>query len=389
MPTIDSCSQYISVHEYAISERTHSARLANLEIAAFGPVVFNQLSFPHAVSDEQEIVRYVDSMHEDEAGNYYSSDFQVSEAELGLIEKIRENVRELTCQNFRRPIVPVIAPLGALKMFRVLSEISRLHGNKKLKIVEFGPGSGYLGAMLALCGHQYVSIDIAQAMYLWQNRLYCKLFGDNFTELARDENPISADDKLITHIPWWRLRELYDKPFANTEIIVADRVVSEMSKNAFLFNAALSQRLLGTRTASGGAVSSLIIFDSFGFKRNRPPEVVLSDFEVAGFSTIFHRRLWGVAPIDSALGQIGLPYKKVLGRSLINRISRLRWRNLQAGKFRELALDHHIPVYDPEETGKTVAVREHLAINENELPLDFDFLAAIGVPYPSAVKKKR
>lgn len=387
MSDLSQHPQFLSIEEYTAVERASMARCGNAEIAAFGPVVFNQQAFPHTVRDEQEIVRYVDTMHDKVADQFFTSDYKISETELALIKRIQGCVRDLTIEHFGRPVVPILAPLWALKTFRAVSEISRLHGDKPLKIVEFGPGSGYLSLLLGLSGHQYICADITQAMYLWQNRIYCRLFGDNFAELALDGSSFDGLTKQITHIPWWRLQELYDEPVADTDIVIADCAVSEMSQDSLLFNAALSKKLFDTSTSSTSSFPKLFLFDSFGWQKLRSPETVLADFETMGYSVALHRNLWGLAPKDSPLGEVGLSCGTVLGTSLINKVKRRSWRKTHAKAFPVLSLDLEIPLCDPDQSGKSVLVRDHILVEENSDPLDIKFLTAIGAPYPDTLRR--
>jgi hypothetical protein len=387
MSDLSQHPQFLSIDEYNAVERASLAQCSNAEIAAFGPVVFNQQAFPHTVRDEQEIVRYVDTMHDRAADQFFSTDFRISEAELALYNRIRDSVRDLTTTSYGRSVVPILAPLWALKTFRAISEISRMQGNKRLKIVEFGPGSAYLSMLLVLSGHQYICTDITQALYLWQNRIYCQLFGDDFAEMARDGSSFDGLSKPITHIPWWRLRELYDSPVADTDLVIADCAVSEMSQHSLLFNAALSKKLFETGTSAADSFPKLFLFDSFGWKKLRPPETVLADFETIGFSIALHRRLWGLAPKNTPLGEVGLSSDTVLGTSLINKIKRWNWRKTQDKSFPVLALDREMPLYDPDQSGKSVLVRDHFMVEENSDPLDIEFLTAIGSPYPDTLRR--
>ena len=106
MSDLNEHSQFLSIDEYAAVERASMARCGNAEIAAFGPVVFNQQAFPHTVRDEQEIVRYVDTMHDKVADQFFTSDYKISETELALIKRIQDCIRDLTTEHFGRPVVP-------------------------------------------------------------------------------------------------------------------------------------------------------------------------------------------------------------------------------------------------------------------------------------------
>ena len=46
-----------------------------------------------------------------------------------------------------------------------------------IRILEIGPGSGYLGLLLANDGHQYFAMDAAQAFYLYQKKLWSDVYG--------------------------------------------------------------------------------------------------------------------------------------------------------------------------------------------------------------------
>jgi len=61
-------------------------------------------------------------------------------------------------------------------------------------------------------GHQHISFDVTQAMYLWQNRLFAEIAADSFAEAAFPESRTNAFEKQLVHVPWWCFVDWFDKP---------------------------------------------------------------------------------------------------------------------------------------------------------------------------------
>jgi len=108
--------------------------------------------------------------------------------EFELFKQISKAVIEMTASRFGKRILPKGALLRAFASFRYIRSIA---APQETTILEAGPGSGYLGALLALVGYRYAATDIAQGFYLQQSNLWEQLFGDRLVELATSPQDLS------------------------------------------------------------------------------------------------------------------------------------------------------------------------------------------------------
>lgn len=156
----------ISIDDYDRNERNALKYLPNRAIQGFQPVTFGSLNYPCHACEEEEIIRYIDTMHELKNAKYFTPAYSYSVEEANLITKVCDQVVELTKQWPGGPIRPWMSPLAAMTLFRAISAIGCHSGKRTLSVFEVGPGSGYLGAFLINAGHRYASMDNTQAFYL-------------------------------------------------------------------------------------------------------------------------------------------------------------------------------------------------------------------------------
>lgn len=101
--------------------------------------------------------------------------------------------------------------------------------NGPLKILEVGPGSGYLGLLLANDGHQYFAMDAAQAFYLYQKKLWSDVYGTDYFDYS--ESTSRSETAKITHLPWWRFANI-SIPLPDVDIVTINHALAEMHENA-------------------------------------------------------------------------------------------------------------------------------------------------------------
>ena len=162
------------VDTYNQAERAGRATVSNRAIESFSLEVFNTLGYPYRIDDESELWRYHDVMNEGGFRATLSLIGSYSDKEFELITKTAKQIlsfseRHLPIRNSGKH-----ALTRSLYQYQLLMKY-RPH-NGPLRILEIGPGSGYLGLLLANDGHQYFAMDAAQAFYLYQ-----KNFGQTFT----------------------------------------------------------------------------------------------------------------------------------------------------------------------------------------------------------------
>ena len=215
------------VEKYNQAEREGRSTVSNRAIEAFGLEVFGTLGYPFKVNDESELWRYHDVMQE---GRF--------DANLRLISKYTDHEFELITKtakqilSFSERHLP-IRNSGKRALTRSLYQYQLIMKNRPhdgpLKILEIGPGSGYLGLLLANDGHQYFAMDAAQAFYLYQKKLWSDIYGSDYFDYS--ESSSRPDSAKVTHIPWWRFANLAI-PLPEVDIVTVNHALAEMHENA-------------------------------------------------------------------------------------------------------------------------------------------------------------
>ena len=125
-----------------------------------------------------------------------------------------------------------------IAILRAVEAIAGARG-RRLKIFEIGPGSGYLGAYLINAGHSYASMDITQALYLWQNRLFASIAADG-QEWVCDEG---AGANCI-HVPWWQFARYHEALPIAADIVVCDGAMGEMDTLGLFYNLRIARAMV-------------------------------------------------------------------------------------------------------------------------------------------------
>ncbi len=181
--------------------------------------------------------------------------------------------------NLAQPLVPRGALLRAINTLRHLRYI---FGDRRPAVLEVGPGSGYLGALLILEGYPYIATDVAEGFYLYQSQLWSSLANGGFVELACEDIKLSQindlDPGTAAHVPWWRFFDLdYDKIAFGVEVVTCNHVLCEMHPRALLYLLKLAKHLI----REGG--SFRFLFEGWGYDVNMPAWWVNSRFYEHGF----------------------------------------------------------------------------------------------------------
>jgi len=150
-----------------------------------------------------------------------------SEHDFDLVRKTAKQILDFSehCLPFRS--------CGKHALTRSLYQYQLIVQNRphdgKLKILEIGPGSGYLGILLANDGHEYFAMDAAQAFYLYQKKIWSHTFQSDYFDYSESANrPINSK---ITHVPWWRFADL-SVALPEIDIVTVNHALAEMHENA-------------------------------------------------------------------------------------------------------------------------------------------------------------
>jgi len=228
---------------YNNAEAVASSILPNRIIEASQNAVFDRLGYPSRVSSIKELWKFADAMQEQRAQTTFSLLGEgLTEEEFSLFSTIVKKVKGLTSSYCDRTITPASSLLRAILPFRAI----RAFGEKR-NILELGPGSGYLGALLLHSGYNYHSVEVSQGFALWQRLLFN----------SHEGGPC---------IPWWTWMT---EPLEGFSLFTANHALNEMHPWALCF---------ALRRAE--AASAPWVIESFG------GEVISSNKQTSSF---FHK----------------------------------------------------------------------------------------------------
>jgi hypothetical protein len=141
-------------------------------------------------------------------------------------------------------------PVSSAPILRAVEAIANARG-RRLRTFEIGPGSGYLGAYLINAGHSYGSMDIVQALYLWQNRLFGSIEQDS-QEWVLDEG---AKGKCI-HVPWWQFAHYHEALPITADVVICDAALGEMETLGLFYNLLMARAMIDGSAARPSCFST-------------------------------------------------------------------------------------------------------------------------------------
>ena len=144
-----------------------------------------------------------------------------------------------------------------------------------LRVLEIGPGSGYLGMLLANDGHQYFAMDAAQAFYLYQKKLWSDIYGADYFDYS-ESSPRPSTAK-VTHIPWWQFANL-SIPIPDVDVVTINHALTEMHPQAVK---TIFARLY---SAWGDTDKKLVLAESLGYDYFKRKDSMLADIRSASFT---------------------------------------------------------------------------------------------------------
>ena len=260
------------VTRYNDAELRGRATVSNRAIEAFALELWNTLGYPFRISSEKELWRYHDSMQD---GRFEQNLRLISDSEhdFDLVTKTAKQILGFSeqCLPFRS--------CGKHALTRSLYQFQLIIKNRphdgKLKILEIGPGSGYLGILLANDGHEYFAMDAAQAFYLYQKRIWSHIFQDDYFDYS-DSSSRPKNAKII-HLPWWQFADL-SVALPEIDIVTVNHALAEMHENAV--------KLIFSRlyTQWGDNPKKIVIAESLGYDYFKRKDQMFSAIQELGFS---------------------------------------------------------------------------------------------------------
>ena len=261
------------VDQYNQAERAGRATVSNRVIESFSLEVFNATGYPCRIENESELWRYHDVMQE---GRFKDN--------LRLVGKYTDNEFELITKTAKQILgfserhLP-IRNSGKHALTRSLYQYQLLMKNRPhdgpLRILEIGPGSGYLGLLLANDGHTYFAMDSAQAFYLYQKKLWSDLYGSDYFDYS--ESTSRLDTAKVTHIPWWQFANL-SIPIPDVDVVTINHALTEMHPQAVK---TIFARLY---SAWGDTNKKLVIAESWGYDYFKRKQTMFADIRSSNFA---------------------------------------------------------------------------------------------------------
>jgi hypothetical protein len=286
---IVAATELLSPERYDREESRGLATLPNRVIEASSTAHFQFMAYPTRVPSLDAVWRYAEVMHEGRLPHTFADLLGdgVTQEEMALMRTIVRAVVALSGRHYRKVVVPKDALVRALNVYR---HIRYLYPNGGATIVEIGPGSGYLGALLVLSGFSYVAVDIAQGFYVFQNHLFNAIAPGRVVELVEDDRAVSDFSTLergqVLHVPWWKWMMPEPAFSLGADIVTANHCLCEMHGRALLYNVKTSSGIL----ANGGQ-DGLFLFEGWGSDALNPVWSVAKAFADNGYSLAEYSRL--------------------------------------------------------------------------------------------------
>ena len=261
------------VDKYNQAERAGRATVSNRAIESFSLELWNTVGYPFKVDSESELWRYHDVMQEGRFKENLRLIGSYSEHEFDLVTRSAKQIL-----GFSERHLP-IRNSGKHALTRSLYQYQLLMKNRPhdgpLRILEIGPGSGYLGLLLANDGHQYFVMDAAQAFYLYQKKLWSDIYGTDYFDYS--ESSSRPDTAKITHIPWWQFANL-SIPIPDVDVVTINHALAEMHPQAV--------KTIFTRlySAWGDTDKKLVLAESMGYDYFKRKQAMFADIRSASFT---------------------------------------------------------------------------------------------------------
>jgi len=240
-------------YEQLACQDIHSWRLKQMH----SPHVFEKAGFPVALESIDDLKFLLDTMHEGRIVAFCQELGGLGETDLETLRRVFGVYCDFFAHTFSSP--RAIAPLGTLLAHHVIARKLAGYvtstGIERPRILEYGPGCGYLSFFLHQwpnLGH-YAQVEATPSFYVLQHWVNKFLWGSRFEERANPEHGCSADhpatacaerwqdleaplfvearqEPTCAHYPWWRIGDLRAQKF---DVVTSNANLNEFSRPAF------------------------------------------------------------------------------------------------------------------------------------------------------------
>lgn len=369
----------LTIEQYNQAEAAAMRGMGLRSLQAYSPATFEDLNYPVRVSEEETLVRYVDTMHETFDGKYFDPGlFQYSVQEGEGLGRVADKVTELTTKSFGKTVRPWMAPFGAIEAFRSVVGFVEALDMKSPRIFEIGPGSAYLGALLIDRGYRYASMDNTQGFYLWQNRLYQALAGDDFQDWALLDDVESAWDQRVGHMGWWQWANLPGDTSFKADIVVCDHALGEFHPIALRHTVRVVRQIL-----SGENGPKLFLFTSPGREHYSDINAIGRACQQAGMELLFFDGFFGFTVPESSCSKWSIKLDHAFKTHL-----RYQWKKItqpvrsNLGNSALAVLHGGAGPVGHKEGEKMLSGADIIKPVGDEQPFDYNFLKVAGYKTP-------
>ena len=235
---------------YDSLEKEFSSRCSYHQLMLFKPNQFINQGDPLRVENYSEFSNFVDTQH----------NFSRSMEYLGLIENdfYKNEVDKIysiasatlnLAEGFNEKVFPVNAIFAQFYQYLFIKQNLENYQS----ILEIGPGSGYLAAMLAKDGYSLMATDVTQALYLFQSLIFDEMqIGDellyqcdNYNEREAEKfftEKIEFKEGKIIHIPWWIFKDLYLANEISIDVMIMNHTALEVHPKCLAYIIALAKK---------------------------------------------------------------------------------------------------------------------------------------------------
>lgn len=227
-----------------------SWRLSNIN----DPYIFQNQGFPVRTDSFLDLAQILDTMQEGRFDYYMKELGGFTEEDTRFFVKVCLDYVDFYCSFFQRS--RVVVPLSTLISHFVIYKKLLGHSPRFKRLLEIGPGCGYLSFFLR--EHEslvdYTQIESTESFYLLQSHINSHVFGSRFAEHALSRhalddhaayipklswhNPFHYEDQKIidvrgsarcNHYPWWRIGEVAERQY---DIVTSNANLNEFSREA-------------------------------------------------------------------------------------------------------------------------------------------------------------
>lgn len=206
-------------------------------VRAFEPHIFNNSGFS-SFNKFSNLKFLTNSQHNGRYDNYLKVDLWgvFTDEEFKIICKLFDVSAEINLHLDGRKTPSLDSIFAAVLAVRLIE--------KKLKkgstLLEIGPGSGFVTAMLALKGYRVITVDVLPNFVFYQNMFFEHLFGKKFKyDFSFTRSKINKFSVL--QLSWWNFINIKNK-LLNIDAITINHSLNEVSKMAMHYYLSICEK---------------------------------------------------------------------------------------------------------------------------------------------------